>query len=110
MIFSDLTKNGIRLDEYFVDAEFNDFRWIVIKELSKLTQENIPKTIYWNYSDQQLLPAEISLRDFISNPNQYPILRNMCSLAGIESITEEFNTGTEQKGRTQLRQFTSSDC
>ena len=49
---------------------------------------NPPQVVAWQYSDNNLLPASISIEEFKSNPQMCVPLLNMFRMAGISNIAE----------------------
>lgn len=87
--------------EYIRVANKEDILMLVINHLLNHVEENLPETIFWEYRSQDLLPTQISLTKFISQPDMYIPLKNMFLLAGIENIADEIKR-EKSKGVTQL--------
>lgn len=52
------------------------------KQVIKLIDANLPKCIYWNYSEKYLLPSTLNIDSFVADPNICIPLKNMFELAG----------------------------
>jgi len=57
-----------------------------------LMEENLPSCIFWDYSPEKNLPAQISLSTFQSNLDSCLPLKNMFELAGISEISTEIES------------------
>lgn len=55
---------------------------VVIRTIGDVVKEQLPKCILWEYSEENLLPAEIEIEAFIENPDVCIPLRRMFALAG----------------------------
>ncbi len=73
-------------DNYLATAQFQNFHKIASEKLIELLKKKLPKVIYWKYSEEQLLPGEINLEEFIDDPESCRPLKNMFHLAGIKEI------------------------
>lgn len=58
--------------------------WIGIR-IRALVQENLPKCVYWKYTDQYLLPSSIDVDSFVGDPDSCVPLRSMFELAGYKA-------------------------
>lgn len=56
------------------------------------------KVLYWNYSENNLLPPEIKTEEFVANPDICLPLKKIFELAGKEHIKEEYDR-CQQRGR-----------
>lgn len=54
-------------------------------EVSQIVKTNLPKCIYWAYSEQFLLPSSVNVNEFSANPDTCLPLKSMFELAGIKS-------------------------
>lgn len=87
---SDNMKENLDLDTLLNDIE---------KIANKYVLEHINiNVLYWKYSDENLLPAEIKTKDFIENPDKCLPLKKIFELAGKEHIKEEYDR-CQQTGR-----------
>jgi len=73
-------------DEAFAEASIQDLAAIVGINVAAKIEQELPETVSWEYSDQNLLPASIGIDQFASNPNSCLPLKNMFTLAGVEDI------------------------
>jgi len=79
----------------------------------EMVNKNLPKVIYWKYDENHLLPPSIPISNFTSNPNSYPLLKNMFLLSGIpegeiaQRIIESKQT-SHNDFRTLLRQVSKA--
>lgn len=64
--------------EPFTATDLNN---IISIEVRKIGTNNLPKCIFWKYSDQYLLPSSIDVNAFIQNPDSCIPLRSMFELA-----------------------------
>ena len=63
--------------------------------LVSLLKEELPKTVYWTYGDENLLPGQISLAQFAANPSMCLPLKHMFELAQIVNIPDEIREAKE---------------
>lgn len=52
------------------------------KKIREFIPRNLPKCIFWKYSDQYLLPSTLDINNFAANPDTCVPLRSMFELAG----------------------------
>lgn len=64
--------------------------------VSQLVEKNKPNTLLWSYDDKYLLPSNIEISGFTSNPDICLPLKSMFELAGINNITEAINQATNK--------------
>lgn len=76
-------------------ASPDDINSIVGDVLTDMVANSIPSTLFWQYSEKNLLPTQIKIDEFSSNPDICTPLRNMFQLAGINEIQKSL---TEAKG------------
>lgn len=88
-------------EHYLENATLKDLEELVGSIIEGITIENLPKVIFWEYKEENLLPNTINIEDFISNPNSCVPLKNMFTLSGIESISE----GIQDKRKGTINQF-----
>lgn len=93
--FSDIPEN------YLEDATMEDLAGIIGGEISRITEENLPDAIFWEYDEDNLLPSSVKIADFANNPDSCEPLKNMFLLAGIEDI----KTSIEDKRKGTDNQF-----
>ena len=87
----------INIDEYDVSSE--NLIKIVAEDLHdyfcelgmKIANNNIPDVLFWEYKDEYLLPASITIKSFIENPNINIPLKYIFELNNITNIKEEYN-------------------
>jgi energy-coupling factor transporter ATP-binding protein EcfA2 len=77
-------------------------------EVVKRIKNDLPKCVYWTYSDQYLLPSSIDIDAFIANPDICIPLKNMFELAGYkgEKIGETITTARQQQAHRYLNLLT----
>lgn len=75
--------------EYLTDASVEDIKSAIGSAVCSYTKDNIPTVIFWEYSDKDLLPTQVSLAKFTENPDNFIPLKNMFNLAGITNIAED---------------------
>lgn len=61
-------------------------------------KSNLPKVVYWKYSDTYLLPDNLSINTFRSSPNSSIPLRNIFELAGYKDIEKAFSDAKARDG------------
>ena len=66
------------------------------KQITKLVKENLPDCIYWSYLESNLLPGQINLNSFASDPNICEPLKHMFALAGYSDIAQTIATAKQQ--------------
>lgn len=67
--------------------EVNDF---IGSFYVKKVSDSLPKCIFWSYKEEFLLPGRVDFHSFKDNPSSCEPLRVMFSLAGYNSLTEDF--------------------
>lgn len=74
---------------YLKDIEVGDVGSLANNQISSMIDDNLPDCLYWSYSDSHLLPPQIGLDAFASNPSTCEPLRHMFMLADINDIGTE---------------------
>lgn len=64
-----------------------DVNVFALEQIAEIVKGKLPGCLYWTYSDSHLLPGQISLDQFASNPTMCEPLRHMFALADIEDIS-----------------------
>lgn len=72
--------------EYLSDISFKDVDDAINRIADTLIKENMPEVIYWTYSDENLLPANIDIAQFAARPTSCMPLKYMFELAQITDI------------------------
>ncbi len=83
--------------EYLENAEVTDLSLNVRVPIVALVEKNLPTCLLWKYSDNNLLPSQISIGAFAGDPATCQPLRHMFLLAGIEDIQEAVNEANAQR-------------
>ena len=73
-------------NEYLVDANFSDLSTLIGEIINEITKNNLPNTLVWEYDEKNLLPNDVNIQKFSSNPDSCLPLKNMFILAGIINI------------------------
>ena len=73
------------------NISLKDITSMIGKEICNLVNDELPKTVYWNYDDKYLLPARVSISSFMANPEICVPLKNMFELANKENISTEIS-------------------
>lgn len=68
----------------------------------------LPKCVYWRYSDQYLLPSSLNIDEFIQNPDSCIPLKSMFELAGFigPQISSAITTARQQQPHRYLNLLT----
>lgn len=68
----------------------------------------LPKCVYWRYSDQYLLPSSLNIDEFIQNPDSCVPLKSMFELAGFNGtqISSAITTARQQQPHRYLNLLT----
>lgn len=69
---------------------------------------DLPKCVYWRYSDQYLLPSSLNIDEFIQNPDSCVPLKSMFELAGFNGlqISSTITTARQQQPHRYLNLLT----
>lgn len=73
--------------EHLENLDIEDINKLFSLELLDYCKEELPKVVFWNYSEDKLLPGRIDFNSFIETPNSCQPLLNMFRLAGYKSRT-----------------------
>jgi len=65
------------------DATEENFKELMGSKITEMVQQKLPKVIYWEYKEENLLPPFISINTFIQNLDLCIPLKNMFILANI---------------------------
>lgn len=88
-------------DGYLEDASIKEFEELVGEAITEITKENLPKAIFWEYDEENILPGFVTITEFADNPDTCVPLKNMFTLAGIKDI----KGGLEEKNKLSNNQF-----
>lgn len=77
--------------EYLKDITFSDINAWIDNVIAEYWKDYCPDTIYWTYDEKNLLPAQIDLTQFTSNPQICLPLKEMFELAGISDIKKHID-------------------
>ena len=83
-----------------VDAEY--INQLIGDEIIKFIPQSLPKVIFWQYDEKNLLPPSIDRNSFAANPDSCVPLKNMFMLAGVKNIGAEINQA-KQVSANKLR-------
>lgn len=86
----------------FTPLGIEDISAAVGVTVTSIISKNIPKCIFWKYSEQYLLPSSIDVEAFCQDPNTCIPLRSIFELAGY-SADELATKITEAKAHSQHR-------
>jgi len=75
--------------EYLVPATIDDLDELINGAITTYFKDLKPDAILWDYSDKNLLPAQIDLAQFMANPEICIPLKQMFLLAGIQEIKKK---------------------
>ena len=84
-------------EEYVLDPSLDHLTKFVDEEIAKIVEDNLPECVYWEYSENNLLPGKIILNDFINDPSICLPLKHMCRLAKIGDIDKAFKEAMLRK-------------
>lgn len=93
-------------ETHLEDVDIEHINRLVGGEIMKLVTEALPKVIFWQYDEKNLLPPSINIDAFAANPDSCIPLKNMFMLAGVKDIGTEINqakTQSPNKLRNLLR-------
>lgn len=94
--------------EYLEDATIDDLEKLSGSAITTITKENLPDTLFWEYSEENLLPDSIKIADFSAKPDMCVPLKNMFLLAGIDDIKtsiESARKGTDNQFQNYLNRI-----
>lgn len=77
------------MDSYVAPMSVADVYELVGAEVCKIIDKKLPKCLLWTYDEKLILPGQVSLSGFISNPQICVPLKNCFELAGIKDIPVE---------------------
>lgn len=75
-----------------------DLRDLLLVEIQKIYSENPYKCIFWHYDNNLLLPDQVAINQFTTNPSQYKSLENIFIMCNRANIAQEFKEAYEQDG------------
>jgi predicted ATP-dependent endonuclease of OLD family len=94
--------------QYFENATTEDLAELIGDEITTVVNENLPKILFWEYSEDNLLPSTVKIADFSANPKSCLPLKNMFNLAGITDIAssiKEARAGTHNQFQNYLNRI-----
>lgn len=93
-------------ETHLEDVDVKHINSLIGGEITKLVTQSLPKVIFWQYDEKNLLPPSVDINAFAANPDSCIPLKNMFMLAGIKDIGAEINqakTQSPNKLRNLLR-------
>jgi AAA15 family ATPase/GTPase len=75
--------------EYLDEATPEDLRTLVAAFIKAKVEGNLPKVLFWNYDEKNLLPPRINLDQFCANPDVCLPLKRMFQLYNITDVKKE---------------------
>jgi AAA15 family ATPase/GTPase len=90
--------------EYLEDAEIGELAALRGEAINALTEENLPDTLFWEYDEDNLLPASVDIAAFSANPNTCVPLKNMFTLGGITEIATSI-ANAKARGNNQFQNY-----
>jgi hypothetical protein len=108
LIHQDSLPEGVA--EYCEPASFQTVEYLVGSHITSWVQDNLPNCVLWSYSDNKLLPAQVSFDEFSSNPDKYEPLAHMFALAGHPEPQKSIADATQRKNgiRNLLRRVSEA--
>jgi AAA15 family ATPase/GTPase len=87
------------LRENFRTANPYDFIWAIGQALKNLVLKSLPKCIFWEYSENNLLPGTIDRDGFVADPNTCLPLKYLFNLAGYGDASQEIQNSMKFSNR-----------
>lgn len=90
------------------EATIEDLAELSGNVVTELTKENLPDTLFWEYDEDNLLPGNVKIVDFSTNPNSCIPLKNMFALVGIDDIKasiDDARKGTDNQFQNYLNRI-----
>lgn len=69
-----------------VDMSVDSITSLIGEEVRKIVDANLPNVLFWRYSAENILPAEVRIDKFVEKPDICVPLKNMFTLAGCRDI------------------------
>jgi energy-coupling factor transporter ATP-binding protein EcfA2 len=92
------------ISDWLEPAELKDLTEPVGSAVTTQIKLRIPQVLFWEYSENNLLPGAVSLEEFASDPDTCLPLKNMFSLAEIDDIPKALNAA-RSGSRNTLHNF-----
>ena len=95
-------------DGYLEDAKIDDLAEFAGNAITKITKENLPDTLFWEYDEGNLLPNSVKIADFSAKPESCTPLKNIFALAGIDDIKasiDDARKGTDNQFQNYLNRI-----
>ncbi len=89
---------------YLEDAKMTDLATISGEAITKITEENLPDTLFWDYDEDHLLPSSVKIAEFSAKPDICIPLKNMFTLAGVTEISTSI-TNAKARGNNQFQNY-----
>ncbi|MCK1477103.1 AAA family ATPase [Bradyrhizobium sp. 197] len=101
------TSDCLESADWLEPAEIADLESLVGGTVADQIKANIPEVLFWQYTEQNLLPGSIDLDAFVADPTSCLPLMNMFALADIDNIPEAV-AKARAGSRNTLHNFFSS--
>jgi len=90
--------------EYLEDAKISDLATLSGEAITKITEKNLPDTLFWEYDEDNLLPSAVKIDTFSADPDTCVPLKNMFTLAGITEISTGI-ASAKARGNNQFQNY-----
>ncbi len=74
--------------QFFAAVSTEGLNNIIGKELTSFAKDKLPEVVFWTYADSNLLPGQILIQGFKSDPSSCMPLNHMFALAGLDNATQ----------------------
>jgi len=81
--------------DFFEELTAEEFQDIIGEEIKKIVEQSLPSCLFWKYDEKYILPNEVKLSEFSSNPSICEPLKEMFHFAGYKDITNKINLSKE---------------
>lgn len=92
---------------YLEKASKSDLESIIGDATKDITENALPDVTFWEYDEENLLPAEVDISTFVADVNSCVPLKNMFTLAGHTNIASDIS-GARDRGKNQFQNFLDS--
>lgn len=93
---ADITPEGYVVVPGFEFIDEDAFSTAITQALPSIIKDALPQCVYWSYNEANLLPGQINVDTFASNPDSCVPLKHMFALAGHLDVATAIKSAKER--------------
>ena len=94
--------------DLFEEATLEDLNCLYTKTVIENVDYNLPEVVFWEYSNENVLPSRVNIKEFMATPETCVPLKEMFLLAGYSDINKTLSEAIEGSIRSDFRNVLNS--